>query len=82
MIELTVAMTETPRPGGGFVFDFKLQRVESDDVTEREKLVMRGLSGHVERLIRDCGEAEKKTAFNWEWVIVGLGIAAALCALM
>jgi len=75
-------MAETPKPGGGFVFDFQLQRVESDDATEREKMIMRGLSGHIERIIQECDEAKREAEFPWEWVIVGLGVASALCAII
>lgn len=54
MTELKLTMKESPKPCGGFVFDFQLQRVGSDDATEREKLIMRGLSDHIERTIREA----------------------------
>ena len=82
MTELKLTMTETPKPGGGCVFDFRLQRVESDGATEREKLVMRGLSDHIERVIRECDEEKKEPGFPCWWVIAGLALGAALYALM
>ena len=82
MTELKLTMTETPRPGGGCVFDFRLQREESDDATEREKLIMRGLSDRIESVIRDADDTKNEGGFDCGWVLVGLAVGAALYALM
>jgi hypothetical protein len=82
MTKLHLTMKETPKPDGGYVFDFQLQRLESDDATEREKLIMRGLSDHIERTIREADEEKSKTGFDVGWVLVGLALGAAIYALM